>query len=129
MGFQVRVPRSGNSSSTPYRDRVSKSVTIASLPNSAPARTYSAPPENSRLIGTNNGNGAHCRDEKYLGGAGGALDNYDVSIPPGDSPSTYTFTRHAIRSNYMDKSIEAKKKVLYFEIRMQLLLIMMIVVQ
>lgn len=25
--------------------------------------------------------------------------------------TTYTFSRHAIRSNYMDKSIEAKKKV------------------
>lgn len=25
--------------------------------------------------------------------------------------TTYTFTRHAIRSNYMDKSIEAKKNV------------------
>lgn len=25
--------------------------------------------------------------------------------------NTYTFTRHAIRSNYMEKSIEAKRKV------------------
>jgi hypothetical protein len=107
------MPRSGDSSSTRYRDRVGKSVTIASLPTAAPARTYSAPPENSRLIGTNNGNGAHCRDEKYLGGAGVAVEDHDVSIPPGESPSTYTFSRHAIRSTYMDKSIEAKKKVLY----------------
>lgn len=28
-----------------------------------------------------------------------------------DYSTTYTFSRHAIRSNYMDKSIEAKKKV------------------
>lgn len=28
-----------------------------------------------------------------------------------DNESTYAFSRHAIRSNYMDKSIEAKKKV------------------
>lgn len=27
---------------------------------------------------------------------------------------TYTFCRHAIRSTYMDKSIEAKKKVWFF---------------
>jgi hypothetical protein len=93
-------------------------VTIASLPSAASARTYNAPPENSRLIGTSNGNGAHCRDEKYLGGSGGTVDDHDASIPPGESPSTYTFTRHAIRSTYMDKSIEAKKKVLYKEINM-----------
>ncbi|KAG8307118.1 hypothetical protein J6590_031516 [Homalodisca vitripennis] len=30
----------------------------------------------------------------------------------GDNETTYTFSRHAIRSNYMDKSIEAKKKVI-----------------
>ncbi|XP_054267360.1 cholecystokinin receptor type A-like [Macrosteles quadrilineatus] len=29
-----------------------------------------------------------------------------------DDETTYTFSRHAIRSNYMDKSIEAKKKVI-----------------
>lgn len=40
-----------------------------------------------------------------------------VAEPPGgaaagaDDETTYTFSRHAIRSNYMDKSIEAKKKV------------------
>lgn len=28
-----------------------------------------------------------------------------------EDETTYTFSRHAIRSNYMDKSIEAKKKV------------------
>jgi hypothetical protein len=44
-------------------------------------------------------------------GAGDAVDGDDVIVPPGESPNTYTFTRHAIRSNYMDKSIEAKKKV------------------
>jgi hypothetical protein len=103
-------------------------LTVASLPSAAPARTNSATPENSRLIGTNKGNGAHCRDEKYLGGAGSTVDDYDVNIPPGESPSTYTFTRHAIRSTYMDKSIEAKKKVLYDEINMMLLLMMMMII-
>lgn len=112
------MPRSGNGSSTRYRDRVGKPLAVASLPSAAPPRTNNAAPENSRLIGTNNGNGAHCRDETYPGGAGGTVDDYDVSIPPGEPPSTYTFTRHAIRSTYMDKSIEAKKKVLYDEINM-----------
>ena len=127
MGFQVRMPRSSNSS-TRYRDRVGKSLTVASLPSAAPARTNNATPENSRLIGTNNGNGAHCRDEKYLGGPGSTVGGYDVNIAPGESPSTYTFTRHAIRSTYMDKSIEAKKKVLYDEINMLLLILMIIII-
>jgi hypothetical protein len=67
------------------------------------AATYSAPTENSRFIGSINGSGA--------AGAGGAVDSEEVSIPLEEAPNTYTFTRHAIRSNYMDKSIEAKKKV------------------
>lgn len=33
--------------------------------------------------------------------------------------TTYHFTRHAIRSNYMDKSIEAKKKVQTYKSCMQ----------
>jgi hypothetical protein len=99
-------------------------LTVSSLPSAATARTNNATPENSRLIGTNNGNGAHCRDEKYLGGAGSTVDDYEVSIPSGESPSTYTFTRHAIRSTYMDKSIEAKKKVLYDEINMLIIIIL-----
>jgi hypothetical protein len=103
-------------------------LTVSSLPSAAPTRTNNATPENSRLIGTNNGNGAHCRDEKYLGGAGSTVDDYDVNIPPGESASTYTFTRHAIRSTYMDKSIEAKKKVLYDEINMPLMMMMIIII-
>jgi len=119
------MPRTSNGSSTRYRDRVGKSLTVGSLPSAAPARKNNATPENSGLIGTNNGNGAHCRDEKCLGGAGSTVDDYDVNIPPGESPSTYTFTRHVIRSTYMDKSIDAKKKVLYDEINMLLLLLLM----
>jgi hypothetical protein len=110
------MPRSGDGSSKRYRERFSKSATAASLPAVAPAGTYNAPRENSRLIGTNNGNGAACSDEKDLGGTGGPVDDDNINIPPGESPSTYTFSRHAIRSTYMDKSIEAKKKVLCKEI-------------
>lgn len=32
-------------------------------------------------------------------------------LPVSDASAMYPFTRQAIRSNYMDKSIEAKKKV------------------
>lgn len=44
-----------------------------------------------------------------IGGGGGGGPKDDSSLP---EPSTmYAFSRQAIRSNYMDKSIEAKKKV------------------
>jgi hypothetical protein len=86
-------------------------VTIASLPTTASTGTYGTAPENSRLLGSSNGNGAACRDERDLRGAGGTLESQDFNTPPGESPNNYTFTRHAIRSNYMDKSIDAKKKV------------------
>jgi hypothetical protein len=62
-------------------------------------------------MGSGSGNGTACRDERDVGAAGAAVDGEDANVPPGESPNTYTFTRHAIRSNYMDKSIEAKKKV------------------
>jgi hypothetical protein len=88
-----------------------RAVTIASLPTTANAGTYSRGPENSRLIVSSNGNEAACRDERDLRGAGGTVEGQDFSAPPGESPNTYTFTRHAIRSNYIDKSIDAKKKV------------------
>ncbi|RZF38513.1 hypothetical protein LSTR_LSTR006108 [Laodelphax striatellus] len=42
-------------------------------------------------------------------GSGEVCNHYSVSS---EKESTYTFSRHAIRSNYMDKSIEAKKKVI-----------------
>ncbi|XP_069675745.1 cholecystokinin receptor-like [Periplaneta americana] len=114
---QVRLPSSSSNSQSRYRERPgslssSKSVTIAPLPTATSAGTYNTSPETSRLIGSSNGNGAACRDDKDLGGAGATVDGEDVNIPPGESPNTYTFTRHAIRSNYMDKSIEAKKKVI-----------------
>lgn len=114
--LQVRLPSSSSNSQSRYRERPgslssSKSVTIAPLPTATSAGTYNTSPETSRLIGSSNGNGAACRDDKDLGGAGATVDGEDVNIPPGESPNTYTFTRHAIRSNYMDKSIEAKKKV------------------
>ncbi|XP_075213710.1 uncharacterized protein LOC142319921 [Lycorma delicatula] len=44
-----------------------------------------------------------------------AVDANNVNVSynsASETESTYTFTRHAIRSNYMDKSIEAKKKVI-----------------
>ncbi|PSN38743.1 hypothetical protein C0J52_16966 [Blattella germanica] len=97
--MEVRLPRGGNNSS----GRCGKTVTIAPQPG-----TYNTPPESSRLIGTGNagnGNGAACREQKEQAG--------ETTDGEGDSPSTYTFTRHAIRSNYMDKSIEAKKKTVY----------------
>jgi hypothetical protein len=86
-------------------------VTIASLSTTASTGTYARTPENSRLLGSSNGNGAACRDERDIRGAGGTVEGQDFNTPPGESPNSYTFTRHAIRSNYMDKSIDAKKKV------------------
>ena len=98
------MPRAGTNSSGRCRERPSKTVTIAPQ-----AGTYTTAPEGSRLIGSGNGNGAACREQKDLSGDAG--ESEEVNVPPGESPNTYTFTRHAIRSNYMDKSIEAKKKV------------------
>jgi hypothetical protein len=92
-----------------------RSVTIASLPTTAGAGvgagTYSTAPENSRLLVTSKGKEAACRHERDLRGSAGTAEYQDLNTPAGESPSTYTFTRHAIRSNYMDKSIDAKKKV------------------
>ncbi|XP_039278806.1 uncharacterized protein LOC120350275 [Nilaparvata lugens] len=52
--------------------------------------------------------------------AGGEVcDHY--SEASADKESTYTFSRHAIRSNYMDKSIEAKKKVPFIPLDLILL--------
>ncbi|KAK7862637.1 hypothetical protein R5R35_001612 [Gryllus longicercus] len=48
-------------------------------------------------------------------GGGATLEtNVDTGAAPEPvtPATTYTFSRHAIRSNYMDKSIEAKKKVI-----------------
>jgi hypothetical protein len=88
-----------------------RAVTVASLPTATSAGTYATGPENSRLLVSSNGNEAACRDERDLRGAGGTVEGQDFNTPPGESPNTYTFTRHAIRSNYIDKSIDAKKKV------------------
>lgn len=50
------------------------------------------------------------------GGGGCSAESYDLKEYPGDDHSgdaNYAFGRqHAIRSNYMGKSIEAKKKVI-----------------
>ncbi|XP_033610040.1 cholecystokinin receptor type A isoform X3 [Cryptotermes secundus] len=111
---QVRMPTSSNNTSVRYPGTLSagKTVTIASLPTTANTGTYGTAPENSRLLGSSNGNGAACRDERDLRVAGGTVESQDFNTPPGESPNNYTFTRHAIRSNYMDKSIDAKKKVI-----------------
>ncbi|KAJ9596175.1 hypothetical protein L9F63_027201, partial [Diploptera punctata] len=102
---QVRLPRTGTNSSGRCRERSGKTVTIAPQ-----AGTYPTTPESSRLIRAGNGNGAACREQKDLNDEQG--EGEEVNVPHGESPNTYTFTRHAIRSNYMDKSIEAKKKVI-----------------
>ncbi|XP_021913919.1 gastrin/cholecystokinin type B receptor-like isoform X3 [Zootermopsis nevadensis] len=114
---QARLPSSNDVASGRYRDRpgslsTGKTVAIPSQQTTTSAGPYNAPPETSRLIGSSARNGTTCREEKDPRGHGSAVDGDDVIAPPGESPNTYTFTRHAIRSNYMDKSIEAKKKVI-----------------
>ncbi|XP_049809304.1 cholecystokinin receptor type A-like [Schistocerca nitens] len=75
----------------------------------------SAMPANSASGGgssSGGGAGLHHSEAARLLPAGPVAK--DVPSEDGDSaqPPTYTFTRLAIRSNYMDKSIEAKKKVI-----------------
>lgn len=38
--------------------------------------------------------------------------NQEQEVQPEEQKNGYAFSRHGIRSNYMDKSIEAKKKVI-----------------
>jgi hypothetical protein len=107
------MPASSSNASVRYPGAISagRAAPIASLPTTASAGTCGTGPENSRLIVSSNGNEAACRNERDLRGAGRTVEGQDFSAPPGESPNTYTFTRHAIRSNYIDKSIDAKKKV------------------
>jgi hypothetical protein len=46
------------------------------------------------------------------GGESATGNKEEEQIPQAES--SYKFSRHAIRSNYMDKSIEAKKKVNFY---------------
>lgn len=57
-------------------------------------------------------------DSSYIGSKNMALiffflflDKEDSELYNLENSPTYTFSRHVIRSTYMDKSIEAKKKV------------------
>jgi hypothetical protein len=85
-------------------------VTGPSASTAARTSIYNAPPETSRLLGFGSGNGSALREGRDVRGSGNAADGEDL-MAPGDSPNSFNFTRHAIRSNNMDKSIEAKKKV------------------
>ncbi|XP_068084306.1 cholecystokinin receptor type A-like isoform X2 [Anabrus simplex] len=84
----VRLPSNGTESRTNFQHSAS---TQSTLPL----------PETSRLIGGSSSNMATSPKD--------GPDSFSTSE---DTPSPYTFSRHAIRSNYMDKSIEAKKKVI-----------------
>nr|CAD7414194.1 unnamed protein product [Timema cristinae] len=104
---QVRLPKSRNVRGATYKSRQPVSTHVP-MPISTQTQCL-LPPDNTRLtagVSTSLPDDACAKDAPDSNST--TCDETSVEA----NVSSYTFSRQAIRSNYMDKSIEAKKKVI-----------------